>query len=118
MYLIIAKYAAILVLTLGMGYLGYNKIYTIGYSNASEKYEQRIKDYTEALTQRISVLELHSSVIIEQSNKTRAETAKEYANILRQTKNKPLVIFQNGVCQISPEFSKAYIDALSRANKK
>lgn len=118
MNLIIAKYVAIALVSLGILYLGYSKVYSVGYNKASVEYEVKLREYDDKLRDRINNIELTSTVILEQYTKGRVAAAKEYKNILAAAKTKPLVVYQNGVCEVSPDFSKAYVEALKRANKK
>lgn len=96
----------------------YDKAYSVGYIKASAEYEVKLREYDDKLRDRINNIELNSAVIIEQFGKGREAAAKEYKNILAAARTKPLVIYQNGTCEISPDFSKAYVEALKRANKK
>ena len=118
MNLIIAKYIAIALVVLGVLYLGYDKVYSVGYNKATVEYEVKLREYDDKLRDRINHIELNSAVIIEQFGKGREAAAKEYKDILAAARTKPLVIYQNGACEISPDFSKAYVEALKRANKK
>lgn len=118
MTLIITKYVSIALVVLGILYLGYDKVYSVGYNKASAEYEVKLREYDDKLRDRINNIELNSAVIVEEYAKGRAAAAKEYKNILAAARTKPLVVYQNGQCEISPDFSKAYIEALKRTNKK
>lgn len=112
------KEMLLVLLVASLGYMGYNKIKDIGAIEVTKKYEQHISDQNAAIMQRIASLEVSSTVLIEKYNNDKLISSKQYQDILRATKNKPLVIYQEGVCSVSPDFSNAYIEALNRANRK
>lgn len=100
------------------GWLGYHKIYSIGYDAASAKYEKQIAEYNNKLDKRINVLESSSTVLIEQLLIGNQGTKNDLANILKTIKGKPLyTIDTKGQCKLSDDFIKAYNDGIGRVNK-
>jgi hypothetical protein len=100
------------------GWLGYHKIYNIGYEAASKKYEAQIADYNNKLDKRINVLESSSTVLMEQLLLGNQGTKNDLANILKTIKGKPLyTIDTKGQCKLSDDFIKAYNDGIGRVNK-
>lgn len=118
LYTTIAKYVGIVLLILTTLYLAHDKIYTAAYTKASIEYDNKIKEFNEKIRDRIDIIEMNSHTLIEQYSKGREQASKDYKNILAAARSKPLVIFQDGKCEITPDFSKAYLDALRRANTK
>lgn len=108
----------VLILVVLLGYMAYSKIKNIGAVEITKKYEQHINEQNAAVIQRIAELESNSSILIEKYNKDKVASSKQYQDILKAVKNKPLVIYQEGICSISPDFSNAYIEALNKANRK
>ncbi|OQB10823.1 MAG: hypothetical protein BWY21_00130 [Parcubacteria group bacterium ADurb.Bin216] len=100
------------------GWLGYHKIYNIGYDAASQKYEKQIAEYNTKLNKRIDILESSSTVLIEQLLVGNQGTKNDLANILKTIKGKPLYIIDpKGQCKLSDDFIKAYNDGIGRVNK-
>ncbi len=100
------------------GWLGYHKIYNIGYDAASQKYEKQIAEYNTKLNKRIDILESSSTVLIEQLLVGNQGTKNDLANILKTIKGKPLyTIDPKGQCKLSDDFIKAYNDGIGRVNK-
>lgn len=112
------KEIALVLLVLSLGGVLYKHVRDIGYKDAYVKYDQIIKEQNELILTRISSLELASTAIAEEYEKSRIATSEEYKKILAATKSKPLVIYRDGVCNISDDFSSSYINAINRANKK
>ncbi len=112
------KYTLLAVAIVAASWVLYDKAYSVGYNKASIEYFIKMKEYDDKLRHRINNIELNSAVLITEYSKGREAASKEYKNILAAAKSKPLVIYQNGGCEISPDFSKAYVEALKRANKK
>lgn len=118
MNITILKYVVIALVSLGILYLGYDKVYSVGYNKASAEYEVKMREYDDKLRSRINNIELNSAVLLEEYSKSKLQASKDFKAILAAAKSKPLVVYQNGNCEISPDFSKAYIEALKKANKK
>ncbi len=98
-------------------YLGYHKIYSIGYNKATAECAQRVKEYEEKIDGRIKSIENSSSALIEQSALADAARKKDYAAILFTIKGKPLYVIEQGKCKPSPDFVKAYNEGIERSNK-
>ena len=97
---------------------GYYKIKAIGYDEASKKYEKQIAEYNLKLDKRIEFIQQSSSLLVENAILSREQNAKDFADILAAAKIKPLYTIINGTCAPSPDFAKAYNDAVTRANRK
>jgi ribosomal protein S13 len=107
-----------------VGHLVYTKIYAIGFEAAQAvcekrvaKYEERIKEYSDNLNARISSIETNSTLLLEESSKAKELIGKEFKDIRLLVKGKPLYTINAGKCEPSPDFVKAYNDAIRRANK-
>lgn len=118
MVLMFWKEIVIVALISVLGYFGFNKVYDMGYSKATVVYEAKIKEYNDNLDKRIENIEKLSTDIFDLSVTSRAAAAKEYKDILKAAKGKPLYTINAGVCNLSEDFVKAYNDAINRANKK
>lgn len=120
MTLILLKYwkHIIVILSLvGMGYLGYHKIYDQGYQAAATEYNKKIKLYEEDLAKRISAIESTSEVLVQLARINNDSFSKDLKGILTRIKGKPLFYVKEGKCTPSAEMYKAYNDAINRANK-
>lgn len=112
------KQIVIAIILGGLGFLGYQHVYHIGYEAASVKYEKQIKDYNDRLNTRITNLEDRSTVLIEQTLLGNQATKLDLANLLKTLKGKPLYTIDNkGMCQLSPDFIKTYNDGIKKVNK-
>lgn len=112
------KEILIVAILAAIGYLGYSKVYNIGYTAAAAVYQKQLNEYNDNLNKRIVNIENNSSALLDLSNANREAASKEYKAIIAATRGKPLYTINSGVCTLSPDFVKAYTDAINRANKK
>ena len=102
---------------LGSIYAGYSHIKSIGYQEASNKYELVIKDYEEQRDAKIANIEALSFILVNESRNNNATTAKSIADVLVAAKGKPLVVVKNGECTPSETFSDSILTINKRINQ-
>jgi hypothetical protein len=111
------KHLVVILSILGLGYLGYHKIYDQGYQAAAVEYNKKIKLYEDDLAKRISSIESASETLVQLAKINNDSFSKDLKGILTSIKGKPLFYVKEGKCTPSPEMYKAYNDAINRANK-
>lgn len=112
------KHIVIILSLAGFGYLGYSKIYSIGYQAAATEYAKKMKLYEDDLAKRISSIESTSETLVQLTRLNNDSFSKDIKGILTNIKGKPLYYVKEGKCTPTPEMYKAYNDAIERANKK
>lgn len=106
--------AALIALAL---YLGYTHVKSIGYEEASTKYEARIKDYEDNVARKIDSIETLSNTLAIESRENNEIVARDIEDILKKVKGKPLVIVKDGECTPSKTFSDSIGELNKRANQ-
>jgi uncharacterized protein (UPF0276 family) len=97
-------------------YLGYYKIYDIGYAAANVECAARIKQFEEGLDKRIANIENTSGLILDQTTAANITRKKDFVDILASIKNKPLYTIEQGKCKPSTDFIDAYNKGIEEAN--
>lgn len=114
------KHLLLSVLLVASGYLVFDAIFDMGYQKASNKYEQRIKDYEDALVERINRIENHSIIYMQTTHDANtlfnSKLEKVLANVSK--KNEPLYIVKEGKCTPSKEFVDSYNSIITGGNAK
>lgn len=104
-------------ITVGVAYIGYSYIYNIGYSAATEEYNEKIK-YMESLqNKRIKELEGYAKANLEQTVINNLNTSKDIKAILSRKPAEPTTTIINGNCMPSNAFKETYNAIIERANK-
>jgi hypothetical protein len=96
-------------------YTGYAYVKQIGYDEAAEKYDKIIHDYKDLVGEKISNLETMSNKLAEDTRVNNETLSKDIAKITRT--GKPLVIYKDGNCIPSQNFSDSISAINARANQ-
>lgn len=119
--LLLMKYwkHAVLVAAVGVSAgLAYNHIYTKGYNEASEKYEQKFRDYELAVDKRIAKVTGMADALIESSFERNEIFAADIRELSKAIKGRQIYTIKQGKCEPTDDFIKAYNEAIARGNKK
>jgi hypothetical protein len=98
-------------------YLVYNKIYSIGYTAASFKCEERFKDYNSKLDTHIKTLEEASSKLASSNLEYKGKVEKGIKDIISAKANQPTTVIVNGECKPSTEFTNTFNEVVKKANE-
>ena len=100
------------------GYLIYDKIYDYGYSVAESKYTKVIDEYNNRQEAKANNIQASINSLISATTNYNSVLLSDMTKIQASIANKPLVVYKDGKCELSPEFIEARTAAIDRANKK
>ncbi len=109
--------AAIISMVTGGLYLGYSKVKSIGYNEASDKYELVIKEYNQRVLDKIDAIEQNSNTLVIEAKANSDNLSKGISTITKSIKNKPMVVVKEGVCTPSVTFSNSFGEINKRVNE-
>lgn len=118
-YLSLIKTGVVVASILLLGYLGYDKIYTAGYSKAENMYKEQIEQTNLRLEKSKVEIEILSD-LIENSRvsevKQLQESLDSYLAAFRKGQRPTTIISPSGECRPSPEFVMAVNEFIRKAN--
>lgn len=109
--------AAIAAAIAGFLFFGYEKIKSIGYQEAEQKYTKVIKDYEDNLNKKIDNIETLAGTLVVENRENNVLLTNDINTILTRVKTKPLTIVKNGECSPSQTFSDTFVEINKRANQ-
>ena len=83
--------------------------YTKGNEDAKAKYLPIIAEYTSKVDNKLTAVETLASTLLNEGRVSRGMLDNNIATIIKNTKNKPLVIIKDGECNPSPTFTDSFI---------
>lgn len=99
------------------GFSVYSKVKSIGYNEASEKYELLISQQKQLIDTKILNVE-RMSIQLSESSKVNSEVlTKDVKNIISQLKGKTLTVIKDGECLPSADFSSSFATINQRTNE-
>lgn len=102
-----------------VGYLGFDKIHSIGYAKAETKYKEQIEVISKDLQRRSLEVELLSnSIELDRlsSSKQLKQSLDSYLVAFRAGQKPVTIINDTGECRPSAEFAMAFNEIVRRAN--
>ncbi len=99
---------------MGSIYAGYSHVKGIGYKEAEDKCIQKFAEYEKERDEKIANIEKLAGILVTEGRTSQAALASDITTILKNSKNKPLVIVKDGECNPS----KTYSDSMSEINKR